>query len=143
VRSQTKTVYYCGHCRKHGLSRHAMEKHEQHCTLNPERVCRWVLYDYYSPRAEEKQTHTMPRALPRWLQILAPVTDEVIEKLREHTDGCPACMLAAIRQSGLDRITGFHYTCQWDFDKEMARYREEEREYWQREERHEIEATFY
>lgn len=31
----TKEVFYCDHCKKHGLSKHAMAWHEKHCLKNP------------------------------------------------------------------------------------------------------------
>ena len=36
-----KTVYYCQHCKKHGLVEHAMRWHEQLCNKNPanKRAC--------------------------------------------------------------------------------------------------------
>lgn len=34
----TKTVYYCEHCNKHGLSASAMTTHERKCMSNPENI---------------------------------------------------------------------------------------------------------
>lgn len=150
---KTKTVFYCDFCRKHGLSRRAMEKHELYCTMNPNRRCRWYLNDYY-PSARmlssgSDTTHRMRRGLPRWVRIFA-LADEYtppeerekfMARLREHALGCPACMLAAIRQSGVDtwRIRG---DGGWDYEREVQRFRKEEREHWEYEERRAIEATF-
>lgn len=41
MKTITKPVYYCEHCKKHGLSKHAMEHHEQFCNKNPinKRAC--------------------------------------------------------------------------------------------------------
>jgi len=33
---KTKKVYYCGHCKKHRLTKPAMEHHEKLCFNNPE-----------------------------------------------------------------------------------------------------------
>ena len=36
-----KFVYYCDYgCKKYLLSPSGMEKHERHCSLNPNRICR-------------------------------------------------------------------------------------------------------
>lgn len=35
MRTETKSVYYCEHCNKHGLSKSAMTKHERWCSKNP------------------------------------------------------------------------------------------------------------
>jgi len=36
MESKTKQVYYCDHCKKHGLVRSAMERHELICKKNPD-----------------------------------------------------------------------------------------------------------
>lgn len=35
MKTETKKVYYCDHCRKHGLSKPKMEYHEKVCFNNP------------------------------------------------------------------------------------------------------------
>lgn len=34
----TKDVFYCDHCKKHGLSRHSMKYHETICRKNPDNI---------------------------------------------------------------------------------------------------------
>lgn len=126
---KTKQVFYCSHCRKHGLSRAAMEKHERYCTMNPARRCRWhLLDDMPSTRmlSSGVGAHGMRRGLPRWVRIFAPITEERLRQLREHALGCPACMLAAVRQSDIDSFARDRF----DYGAEIKRYREEEREHW-------------
>jgi hypothetical protein len=140
VKVKTKKVYYCDFCKKHGLSRVAMEKHECHCTLNPERICRWSLAAYLpSPPPR----HTMRRGVVRWLKMNVPVTDDVLAKLREYVVNCPACMLAVIRQAELDRFHHFDASCAWDYQQEVERYREDERDHWQSEEYRQMMAELY
>lgn len=146
MRVVQKKVYYCDFCTKHGLSRAAMEKHERHCTMNPGRTCRWVLLDDL-PAARSlsiagTSTHRFRRGLPRWLRMQTPLTDGIFEALRVHTAGCPACMLATVRQSGVDRMSGFDYSCRWDYLEEVERFRADERSHWEYEERRDIEASF-
>ena len=141
MKSKMKMVFYCDFCTKHGLSRAAMEKHERHCTMNQDRVCRWHLLDYMpSWRALDYggSTHHMRRGLPRWVRMFAPLDEERSKRFREHALGCPACMLTAIRLSGID----FFDRGSWHYEDEVKRYREDERIHWQEEERREIEATF-
>lgn len=38
MKTKTKEVYYCEHCKKHGLSKHKMEYHEKMCYKNPENI---------------------------------------------------------------------------------------------------------
>jgi hypothetical protein len=142
VKSKTKAVYYCDFCKKHGLSRYAMEKHERHCTLNPQRLCRWVILDYFSPREPTHQPHQMRKGLPRWLRMRRPITKDVIDKLREYASGCPACMLAAVRQAKLDHFHDYDHTFNWIYEDEVKRFREDEKDFWDQRERWEIERTF-
>jgi len=98
-----KDVYYCEYCGKHRLSKTAMVKHELHCTMNPDRVCRMceftklrALVDKYSNRfimvpgeygGEQAE----------W--IGNPVT---LAQIEDDTE-CPTCTLAIIRQCGLNQ----------------------------------------
>ncbi len=40
MKERLKKIYYCDFCKKHRMMINAMEKHEDSCTLNPNRVCR-------------------------------------------------------------------------------------------------------
>ena len=61
MKTKTKNVYYCDFCKKHGLSKHAMEYHEKICSYNPanHRPCQTCVFlekvDYgiYSPYPEQ------------------------------------------------------------------------------------------
>lgn len=129
---RTKTVkrYWCDHCNKAGLRAYAMAKHERHCTMNPERTCRTctlinggngptpgelraLVALLPTPVPQDWDDHG--NSSPRFHQFMREVA-EVAPKLREATDNCPACMLAAIRQAGVyvSLVEGF------DFKKEMA-----------------------
>jgi hypothetical protein len=145
VKVVEKKVYYCDFCKKHRLSRVAMEKHERHCTRNPERICRWMRLDD-PPSARmfaEVPTghhHKMRRGLPRWIRLFAPLDSTGVDRLREHARGCPACMLSAVRLSEVDVYVAFRNG--WSFEAEVERHRKDEREHWLYEERRLIEGTF-
>lgn len=117
--TKTKKVYYCDHCKRHGLSRYAMEQHELRCTMNPVRECRWnTPRDHVRFSAEELVTAMRERS---------PLKKDDIDWLHDEVDGCPACMLAALRQSGLE----YHYLedgYHWDYKEEVERFRDYERE---------------
>jgi len=85
------TGYYCSYCRKFGRSKHAMKKHELHCTMNPQRVCRICALPDQEPQAPT-------RKLLKSLDIQGGVD---IDTLRATANGCPICMFSAIRQSGI------------------------------------------
>ena len=90
--------YYCDHCGKGGCSKHHMEQHERSCTLNPERECRMCAAD---PGAGAVQ-----HAMPELIEAIGSGDEAGMKRIRDVTggdrdEGCPACILAAIRQSGL------------------------------------------
>lgn len=84
--------YYCEFCRKSGCSGGHMKAHERGCTMNPDRHC--SMCDH----ADVTQ-----KTMPELVAILVGATQEDAEerlaRLRGATEGCPACMLAAIRQA--------------------------------------------
>jgi len=105
--------YYCEHCKKSGCSGYHIKKHEKSCTANPNRVCGFC--GNSDPVSE-------------LVSLLGDGTD--LKNLREHVDNCPACILAAIRQSKLQYFDadeegdgGFHV----DFD-----FKAEKADWWQR-----------
>ena len=140
MRSVQRVVFYCDFCRKHGLSRVAMEKHEAACTMNPRRVCRWRI-DGHSDGSRvidvaEIAAVLRDRATPYPISADPEAEErtylakEDIDWLRGEVEGCPACMLAALRQSGVDSFHHAYRTGEtiFDYDAEVERLRAEERE---------------
>ena len=95
--------YYCDYCKKSGGSKWHMERHERGCTNNPNRVCGMCsdaqdcadlseLIKIVTDSIRHLETET-------WSIIDSTTEEKVIASLRELTD-CPACILAALRQSG-------------------------------------------
>lgn len=82
--------FYCDHCKKAGGGKRAMETHERHCTLNPERECRVC--------ALVHGAH--PRPMP---ELIAALNEGGYKKLREASSECPACILARLRQIALEQ----------------------------------------
>lgn len=118
-----KSVYYCDHCKKKGLSRFHLNKHEIGCTANPDRKCglcdnelniRQVVEDFtklFEIVANEGGCEAMV-----W-KTEAPIT---LETIRELTKGCPNCMLAILRQTHLNwDICGLE---KFDYKKEFAEF---------------------
>ena len=91
--------YRCDYCKKTGLSAGHMTNHERHCTNNPNRICRM----HARIAGEDIAAPTMPdmfRALK-----LRPLENAMIE-LRRIAHNCPMCILAAIRQTGIQKWDG-------------------------------------
>ena len=87
--------YYCEHCGKGGCSGGHIRRHEESCTANPARICR------FHETRDERQ--------PEMAELIATVREHgddakgLMDALRDVADNCPACILAALRQSGIQR----------------------------------------
>lgn len=88
--------YTCDFCRKSKYTPQSMKLHEKHCTLNPNRECRMCYFAFGSG--------TAPMA--DLLGIYGDGSDENFRSLRSYVEGCPACILATIRQANNTNIDG-------------------------------------
>ena len=80
--------YYCDFCGKGTGSASFMIRHEPTCTNNPHRVCRMHRTDGFDGEPQKPLSELTPFALAG-----------DVAGLRAVTGGCPACMLAAMRQA--------------------------------------------
>ncbi len=94
-----------------------MEIHEKHCTLNPQRECRFCTIISGSTTSIEEMLKVMPNIEDYKLleddnicdsnfQIetfsgLDEALKKAIDKIRELSDNCPCCILATLRQCNL------------------------------------------
>ena len=119
MKSVKKFVYYCDHCNKRSLSKFHMNKHENGCTLNPQRKCKFcegvdlpeiteAIKNRYEIVDEKDKEYGFTFRKVNW--IGEPVTLKEIETI---ADGCPNCMLSIIRQSGL---VGYPFGGDFTFD---------------------------
>jgi hypothetical protein len=120
---KTKMVprYECDFCGKKKYSRAAMKLHELHCTMNPDRKCRMCNYTEGGASLAELKALLIPflKSKTETSEFdstcrVSSFTDEQLAELRaelyDAADGCPNCILAAIRQSGL-----VSYELGWDY----------------------------
>lgn len=84
--------YKCDFCGKCGYSASAMKTHEKHCTANPARECRVC---------------KMLEVEQKPIEDLAAAAFRGIKALTDEAEGCPACMLAAIRKIGPPHLPGW------------------------------------
>lgn len=133
-----KNVYYCEHCSKKGLAANHIRNHEGRCTNNPHRYCgvcemsghtsvtverlkmRFTLADNPIVAFRDHEDVYDPDAnydekLVTW--IGEPIT---LQEIRRLADDCPACILAILRQTGLN-LHYFHLE-KFDFKKELQDY---------------------
>src|ERR1700692_3216438 len=92
--------YKCDFCGKVGYSAGHMGKHEQGCTMNPERKCR--IHAHVDLRFENPGPLPVEH-LKAHLVTNGGNNDGGLDALRELAEDCPCCMFAAIRQLGWHR----------------------------------------
>lgn len=85
MKSVLRVRHYCDFCKKSTGTRKSMEKHEGSCTANPDRVCRMCVYGQLiqQPMADLVKTN-----IEKGWKAMAALAE-----------GCPACILAADRQT--------------------------------------------
>lgn len=114
--------YYCEFCGKSSGSGGHMSSHEKHCTANPNRKCRMC----------------GRIGIEGLIETLGDGSEREVGELRKVANGCPACMLAAIRQSKLQ--------CGWDEEgggfSVPFRYSEEKARFWAERNEKEIKRDF-
>lgn len=120
---QTKVVnrYYCDHCKKSGGRKHRLARHESGCTNNPNRVCRMCKLAELEqkPIAELIAVYLDESSDFDYISSDGPMQAEKLEAAAGH---CPACILAAIRQSGSVAYCSFDFKYARDeFFKSLAR----------------------
>ena len=124
MKAKKRWRYYCDYCKKAGGSAHYIKKHERGCTANPNRIC-----GYCEVSGDEQvDINDLTEVLIRFAETLDPKNDNdwslAIAKLEEMTGNCPACVLAAIRQSKLfghdeGQFQEFHL---YDFKEESRKF---------------------
>ena len=133
--------YRCGYCGKRGLSSGAMGRHEKRCTLNPDRICgvcayckkeQPKLYDLLAmlPKADPSriawpkvdwvaetlspESKAAEDAVKAYREGLREQVKKVWDDLYQASDECPACTLAALRQSGCAPVVDW-----WKFKDDL------------------------
>lgn len=104
MRVALRKRYYCDHCKKAGGSSGHMKRHEAGCTANPARVC-GVCRTAGISAQPLPELIALTRKLATWHSADPEGPDygsldaEAMKALREAAGNCPACILAAFRQS--------------------------------------------
>jgi hypothetical protein len=112
MRKVKRWRYYCDFCGKSGGSKYHMENHERSCTLNPKRHCN--MCDYIEDE-DYPDLQKMIAIISCSVEDCIPCIDSQFEELwfkdgfteesvlkeLHEISSCPACILAAIRQSGV------------------------------------------
>jgi len=121
---KTKKVnrYYCDFCKKAGCNAYWIRRHEERCTMNPNRFCGFckMLDNEQLPMASLIELLPNPGKFTKvdefgdkYITGFDEAMKKALDKLRDTTGNCPACILAAIRQSGIPV-----YATKFDFKRE-------------------------
>ena len=112
---KTKRVnrYYCDFCKKSGCSAPHLRKHEEHCTMNPRRICGLCAVENNTspeelaeavasiPNVEQfKHSNSDEFGESEWYSIPEETVKTVLADLSDRFDGCPVCTFTALRQAG-------------------------------------------
>jgi hypothetical protein len=125
--------YYCDYCAKSRGTKHSMEVHEKHCTMNPNRQCRMC---------KSGNVPELLRLMPN-PDLFFDVDDGMggfknyqtdmqagLQNVLDATEGCPACTLAVLRQSYTRFLVEWNYeeACKewWDAVNDAG----QQRSYW-------------
>lgn len=104
MKVKIKKVYYCDFCKKHSLRQDSLEKHEKHCTMNPNRTCRLCKNRYLVnlPTLLKKYANRCRRILDKFRAESYEWTGEpvTLKAIMEDTEGCPNCTLTILRLNG-------------------------------------------
>ena len=120
MKEKQVTQYKCDFCGKKKYAKGAMTLHETYCTMNPNRRCRMCMK--IGEMTDAVKINDIPpltgpqmvSMLPNGKEFRVPY-DAILAKLpalRDATNNCPACILAAFRQAGLHPCeeNGFDYS---------------------------------
>ena len=113
MKTKMRPRYYCDHCGKGSGSPSAMRRHEQHCISNPNRICG------FCARIGNERV-----PISDLVKALGKGDKAGLNAVQNMCDECPACTLAAIKASGLQRREidedGI-YTFRVEFDYKKAK----------------------
>lgn len=113
MRTKKVNRYWCDFCNKANLQAGAMLKHEKHCTLNPKRSCRVCTHVNGGGGSDPERLAGFVKLLPSAVDYahdgngkptseytaFCDAVQAAVSVLREAAEGCPACMMAALRQA--------------------------------------------
>ena len=123
MRKAKRWRYYCDFCNKCGGSAFHMRNHESACTNNPDRRCNMCKLLDLTQVPMKRLKGIIAAYESRVYSFVYPPYDrdssdqaakELMDALKKETDGCPACIFAAIRQTET-----WHVGFQWEKERDV------------------------
>ena len=102
--------YYCEFCKKAGCSGGHIRRHEERCTMNPNRDCGMCktadneqvdIKDVLAILPDPTEYITHDDYFVTFHANFESDVEKAMPKLRRLTGNCPACIMAALRQRGI------------------------------------------
>ena len=125
--------YTCDFCGKKKYTKSSAVLHEKHCTSNPNRECRMCIYSSGARGNLSELIKLLPdisnrKSFQDNTDLISDLKTIYIPKLQEASDNCPACIWAALKQSGIAKFLTGQMKEIYDFRKEMQEIFNEMRE---------------
>ena len=132
MKVKNKKVYYCDFCKKHSLIFNSIKKHEEHCTLNPNRTCGLcdrkgnykkeikIINKAYKELMSHKENGGI-------VETYCRVFEDKVKEMLEEIE-CPVCMLSILRLSDDGVIHWANYSLKEEIQKYWKIKAEEEEE---------------
>ena len=110
MRKVKRWRYYCDFCKKSGGSGGHIAKHEKHCTMNPNRICGMCAMFSFDTVPVAELVAILPDI--ESVEGVVASVEKAMPALREKTQNCPACILAALRQAkiSVEMIRSFNFS---------------------------------
>ncbi len=108
--------YRCDFCKKANCSSASIRKHERRCTANPNRVCGMC-------QVVGNEQVNLAGLIALCKTANKYNAERILRNLQELTENCPACILAALRQShNTEYFVNSNYALRFDFKEECERF---------------------
>jgi len=122
MRTKRVNRYYCDYCGKSSGAAWAMKRHEEGCTMNPQRTCRVCdllgggaasLAELIAMLPDPANYMNLNDGGDEYLDndTIGKAANQVLPQMQEAGENCPACTMAAIRQAGIPvrAVTEFNF----------------------------------
>ena len=117
MKSRKISIHYCEHCGVHRHQKPAMERHEKHCTMNPNRECGMC---YIAEQGQINIKETIEKITKEICKLNIDISNgkDILKIIRKECGYCPACVLSVSRQGPAD-----YFACvAFDYEQEKIKF---------------------